>query len=329
MLLAPNSVAATMEGRISRLDHHDRRFSVPLEYSQPSEARWSTYSTSGSRFPVQSGTGVSTTHQRGPPLRSALKRPVESRNSVASSSGASARAPGPVYFERSLSCYSFPNQASTWKTEKPSRADTCIEFSDLLALQQDKKSSAPVDASILVLNDSSIRPIPNPPRKQQNLVSSLLSRLRIGRRSADSAPTSPTSYEVGPPPQPTLLSQYSNCDIPDDIPTIDIRICTPSDSGPDTPASPSLVSSPEQPIRKTVRFAIWSHMRTFERPEWEPTGCVCEEVPYSGSSYRGLLRKVWVVSPSLWSHGITNVAESFRNINTNLLDALCTNNPTY
>ena len=288
MLLAPNSFAATMEGRISRLDYHDRRFSVPPEYSQASEVRWSTYSTSESRFPVQTGTSVSTTHQRGPPLRSALKRPVEYRNSLASSSVASGRGPESVYFERSLSCYSFPNQASTWKTEKPSRADSCIEFSDL-ALQQDKKINAPVGASLLVLNDSSIRPIPNPPRKQQNLISSLISRLRIGRRPADSAPTSPTSYEVRPPSQPTLLSQYSNCDIPNDTPTIDIRICTPSDSDPDTPPSPSLVSSPEPPIRKTVRFAMWSHMRTFERPEWEPTGCVGE---YSGSSYYGLLRKV-------------------------------------
>ncbi len=287
-----------MEGRISRLDHHDRRFSVPLEYSQTSEVRWSTYSTSESRFPVQTGTSVSTTHRRGPPLRSALKRPMESQNSLASSSGSSGtsgRGPESVYFERSLSCYSFPNQASIWKTEKLSRADDCIEFSDLV-LQQDTKMRAAVDASLLRLNEPSSRTsITNPPRKQQNLVSSLISRLRIGRQPAEPAPTSPTSHEVAPRSQPTLLSQYPTCDIPDDIPTIDICNCTPSDSGPDTLPSPDRVSSPEPPVRKTVRFAIWSHMRTFERPEWEPTGCVCEEVAHSGSSYRSLLRKVWVV----------------------------------
>ena len=288
-----------MEGRISRLDHHDRRFSVPLEFSQTSEDCWSTYSTNESRFPVRTGTSDSTTYRRGPPLRSALKRPMESRNSFASSSGSSGtsgRGPESVYFERSLSCYSFPNQASIWKTEKPSRADACLEFSDLV-LQQDTKICAPVDASLLRrLDESSLRtPIPNPPRKQQNLVSSLISRLRIRRQSADSAPTAPTSHEVTPRSQPPLLSQYPNFDIPDDIPTIDIYNCTLSDSDSDTLPSPNPISSPERPVRKTVRFAIWSHMRTFERPDWEPTGCVCEEVSYSGSSYHGLLRKVRVV----------------------------------
>ena len=292
-----------MEGRISRLDHHDRRFSVPLEYSQKSEVRWSTYSTSENRFPVQSGTSVSTTHRREPPLRSALKRPVESRNSFASSSGSSGssgtsgRGPESDYVERSLSCYSFPNQASIWKTENPSRADACIEFSDLV-LQQDTKLCASVDASLLRrLNESSLRtPIPNPPRKQQNLVSSLISRLRIRRQSADSAPTSPTAHEVAPRSQPPLSSQYFDCDIPDDTPTIDIYDCTHSDSDSDTLPSPNPVSSPQLPVRKTVRFAIWSHMRTFERPDWEPTGCVCEEVSsYSGSSHHNVLRKVRVV----------------------------------
>jgi len=302
VLLAPNFFATTMEGRISRLDHHDRRFSAPPECSQMSEVRWSTYSTSESQFPVQTGTSASKTHRGAPPLRSALKRPMEFRNSLASSSSTSGtsssstdgRGPDSVYLERSFSCYSFPNRASIWNSEKPNRPDGRIELFDT-SLQQDTKKSAPVDPSLLVLNGSSIRtPIPNPPRKQ-NVVSSLISRLRIGRQPAGSAPTPTPSHDVARRSQPPLLSHYRNCDIPDDIPTIDIRVCTPSDSDPDTPPLPNPVGDPEPPIRKTVRFAIWSHMRIFERPEWEPTGCVCKEVPYSGSSYRGLLRKVWVV----------------------------------
>jgi hypothetical protein len=241
-----------------------------------------------------------------PPLRSALKRPMEPRNSLSSSSctsgtsssNASGEGPESVYFEQSFSCYSFPNQASLWNSENPSRADGRIEFFDP-SLQHDTKLSAPVDPSLLVLHESSIRSIPNPPRKQQNLVSSLISRLRIGRQPAGSVPTPTKSHEVAPRPQPTLLLQYPNCDIPDDIPTIDIRVCTPSDSDPDIPPSPNPVGNPETPVRKTVRFAIWSHMRTFERPEWEPTGCVCEEVPYNGSSYRGLLRKVGRLTVSM------------------------------
>jgi len=288
-----------MEGRISRLDHHDRRFSVPPEYPQTNEARWTTHPTSesfGRRFPVQTGMSASTTHRGAPPLRSALKRPVEPRNSLASSSSTSGGDSESIYFERSFSCYSFPNQASIWNSEKPSRNEARIEFYDP-ALQQDTTTSAPAD--FLVLSEPPIRTLMsnfNSPRKQ-NLVSSLISRLRTGRQPADSAPTLSTSNVVTRS-QPTRLSQYYYCDIPEDIPTIDIRNCTPSDSDPDTPPSPNRASSPELPVRKTVRFAIWSHMRTFERPEWEPIGGAYGDIPYDESSYRGLLRKVWVVWPS-------------------------------
>lgn len=293
--MPPTLSRQRMEGRISRLDYHDRRFSAPPEYSQTSEVRWSAYSTSGSRFPVQTGTSASTVHQGAPPLRSALKRPMESRSSLASSSSTSGGGPESLHFEQSLSCYSFPNQASFWNSEKPSRADCRVEFFDP-SLHQGTKISDPADPSLLVLNESSVRtPISNSSHKQQNVVSSLISRLRIGRQRAGSAPTPTTSHEVSPKSQPTLLSQYPTWDIPDDVPTVDIRNCTPSDSDPDTPPSPNLVGGVEPPVRKTVRFAMWSHMRTFERPEWEPTGCVCGEVPNHEFGYRGLLRKVWVV----------------------------------
>jgi hypothetical protein len=291
-----------MEGRISRLDHHDRRFSTPPGYSQTSEARWRAHSTGegfSRRFPVQTGTGPSTAHREAPLPRSALKRPVESRNSFASISSASGGGSESIDFEPSCSCYSCPNQASIWNSERPSRTDARIVSSDP-ALQQGTKASGLVD---LVVNESSIRtPISNPPRKQ-NLVSSLISRLRTGRQPAGSGPPSPTSHEVALGPQPTLSLQYPSCDIPEDIPTIDIRNCTPSDSDPDTLPSPNLASSPEPPVRKTVRFAMWSHMRTFERPEWEPTGSAYAEVPYKRSSYRNLLRKVWVVFDRLY--GVT------------------------
>lgn len=112
--------------------------------------------------------------------------------------------------------------------------------------------------------------------------------------------------------------------MPEDVPTIEIRNFTPSDSSHDTPSP----SGPEPPARKTVRFAIWSHMRTFERPEWEPIGQAYEgayeEATYNKSNKpggRALLRKVWTFD-RLYDYRITNVAESFRSIEMVLLDAV-------
>ena len=282
-----------MEGRISRLDHRNGRFSAPPECPQTPETRWSTHSASESfsrRVSVQTGIGASTVHRGASPLRSALKRPGESRTSLASSSSTiSGRGSESIYFEPSTSCYSFPNQASSGNYERSSRVDARTAP----ALRKDVESSVPVDPSSLVLDESPIRKsISNPPRKQ-TLISALISRLRMGGQPVDSVPTPPTSHAAAPRSQSPLLPRYPCCDLHENTPTVDICNCTPSDSDPDNPPSPNLTSSPTLPVRKTVRFAVWSHMRTFERPDWEPTGGMFEEATYDGSGHRGFLRKVW------------------------------------
>jgi hypothetical protein len=276
-----------MEGRISRLDHHGRRFSAPPGSSQTNEARWSTHSTSEGfprRIPVETGSGASAPRGRAP-LRSAMKRSGESRNSLASGSSTSnGRASESIYFEPSSSRRTFPNQINTGNSERPSRNDARIEFPSP-DLQQHTGTSTPVDLPIPALNELPLRRPISIPLHKQNLVSVLISRLRTGRQRADSAPTPPTPHVVAPR---SLLSQYPHCDTPEDTPTLHIRNCTPSDSDSDILPSPNL--SPELPIRKTVRFAIWSHMRTFERHEWEPTGDT-----YEGTTgYRSVLRKVGI-----------------------------------
>ena len=304
-----------MEGRISRLDHHNRRFSAPPEYTQTDEdeARQSTHSTSegfGRRVPVHAGTGTgaSTTHRGAPPLRSALKRPGESRTSVASSSSSTISGSGSesIYSEPSTWSYSFPNRASTGGSERSSPPDARKAFSDSV-LWQNTGTSAPVDPSFLVPNESPIRTSRPSPQHKQNFVSALISRLRTGGQPAGSALTPPTSDSVAPHSQPPLPSQFPCCGITGDMTTTDVCHCTSSDSDPDTPPSSNPVSSSELPVRKTVRFALWSQMRTFERPEWEPTGEGYEEATYNGSSYRGFLRKVWIFGISVGSS--TNVAE--------------------
>lgn len=315
-----------MEGRISRLDHHNDEISAPLEYSQRNETHWSRRPTSESfscRVSVQTGTGVSTVHRAAPPLRSALKRPGESRTSLASSSSTiSGRGSESIYSEPSTepstSIYSFPNQASSRNFERSSRIYARMDPD----IRKDAETSVPVDSSFLVLDESPIRTsISNPPRKQ-TLVSALISRLRMGGQPLDSVSTPSTSHAVMPPSQPPLLSQYPHWDLPENTPVVNIRDCTPSESDLDNPLSPNLANSPTPPVRKTVRFAVWSHMRTFERPDWEPTGGVFDEATYNGSGYCGFIRKVWTFERLHKAMESLMSPEPVRSINMTLLDAL-------
>lgn len=317
-----------MEGRISRLDHHNDEISAPLEYSQRNETHWSRRPTSENfscRVSVQTGTAVSTVHRAAPPLRSALKRPGDSRASLASSSSTiSGRGSESIYSEPSTepstepSIYSFPNQASPGSSERSSRIYARMDPD----IRKDAETSVPVDTSFLVLDESPIRTsISNPPRKQ-TLVSALISRLRMGGQPADSVPTPPRSHAAMPPSQPQLLSQYPHCDLSNNTPVVNICDCTPSESDPDNPLSPNLASSPTPPVRKTVRFAVWSHMRTFERPDWEPTGGAFDEATYDGSGYCGFVRKVWTFDRLHGAMESLMLPELIRSINMTLLDAI-------
>ena len=311
-----------MEGRISRLEHHNGRISAPPEYPQTNETRWSTHSTSENsscRVSVQTGTGASIVHRGAPPLRSALKRPAESRTSLASNaSTTSGRGSESIYSEPPTSCYLFPNQASSGNSERAGRIDARIDP----ALRNDAKTRVPVDPSSLVLNESPSRTsISNPPRKQ-TFISALISRLRTGRQPVGSVPTPPKSHAVASRSQPKLLSQYPCCDRLNNTPAVNNCNCTPCDSHPNNPPSSNLASSQEPPAQKTVRFAVWSHMRIFERPDWEPIGDVSEEATYDGSDYCGFIRKVWTFDQLHGTMESLMLPELLRSNNMTLLAAL-------